>query len=343
MDTPQCSAFRRSAGKSPSPPPSRSWSVAARSRKLTGQVVVRSVGHADSGHGRGRVHRIASRRCAGRAGHDVRILDALVPQVHGADAAWPAWVPAGVDARRGDVRHPEVVGGRAAGCEVVYHLAAEVGVGQSMYEITRYMDANTMGTAHLLEILAHGRYRPRSSSSPRRCRSTARGRIARPAARWSTRRCAAIARCNSATGTASIRTPSVDAAADRRGQAAAADVDLRRVQARPGGDVPVGGPGLRHSDRGVPLLQRLRAAPGAVEPVHRRGGNLQRPAAERQGPGDLRGRPAGARLHQRQGHRAGPAPAARDRRRRLRGGQPRHRAGAPACSRWRRRSSGSSA
>jgi dTDP-L-rhamnose 4-epimerase len=48
-----------------------------------------------------------------------------------------------------------------ADCEVVYHLAAEVGVGQSMYEITRYMDANTMGTAQLLEILAHGRFRPR--------------------------------------------------------------------------------------------------------------------------------------------------------------------------------------
>ncbi len=93
-------------------------------------------------------------------GHDVRILDALVPQVHGADATWPAWVPAGVDARRGDVRHPAVWADALAGCEVVYHLAAEVGVGQSMYEITRYIDANTMGTAHLLEILAHGRYRP---------------------------------------------------------------------------------------------------------------------------------------------------------------------------------------
>ena len=94
-------------------------------------------------------------------GHDVRILDALVPQVHGADAAWPSWVPAGVDARRGDVRDPKVWEDALPGCEIVYHLAAEVGVGQSMYEITKYMDANTMGTAHLLEILAHGRHRPR--------------------------------------------------------------------------------------------------------------------------------------------------------------------------------------
>ena len=44
------------------------------------------------------------------------------------------------------------------GIDVVYHLAAEVGVGQSMYEITRYMSVNTMGTANLLEILASGDY-----------------------------------------------------------------------------------------------------------------------------------------------------------------------------------------
>lgn len=93
-------------------------------------------------------------------GHDVRILDALVPQVHGERATWPAWVPPPVDARRGDVRDPNVWEEALAGCEIVYHLAAEVGVGQSMYEITRYMDANTMGTAHLLEFLAHGRHRP---------------------------------------------------------------------------------------------------------------------------------------------------------------------------------------
>ncbi|MGE0362382.1 MAG: NAD-dependent epimerase/dehydratase family protein [Vicinamibacterales bacterium] len=93
-------------------------------------------------------------------GHEVRILDALVPQVHGENAAWPVWVPAAVEARRGDVRDPNVWEEALAGCEIVYHLAAEVGVGQSMYEITRYMDANTMGTAHLLEVFARGRHRP---------------------------------------------------------------------------------------------------------------------------------------------------------------------------------------
>jgi dTDP-L-rhamnose 4-epimerase len=39
------------------------------------------------------------------------------------------------------------------GVEVVYHLAAAVGVGQSMYEISSYMGVNTGGTANLLQVL----------------------------------------------------------------------------------------------------------------------------------------------------------------------------------------------
>ena len=91
-------------------------------------------------------------------GHEVRILDALIPQVHGENATWPAWVPAGVERMIGDVRNPDVWLKALAGMDIVYHLAAEVGVGQSMYEIVRYMDVNTMGTAILLEILSRGNH-----------------------------------------------------------------------------------------------------------------------------------------------------------------------------------------
>jgi dTDP-L-rhamnose 4-epimerase len=91
-------------------------------------------------------------------GHTVRILDLLVPQVHGKDADWPAWVPPGVEKIRADVQDPGVWPRAVDGVEAVYHFAAEVGVGQSMYEISRYMGANTMGTAHLLELLAQGRH-----------------------------------------------------------------------------------------------------------------------------------------------------------------------------------------
>ena len=41
--------------------------------------------------------------------------------------------------------------------EVIYHLAAAVGVGQSMYEIARYMESNTQGTANLLQALLDGK------------------------------------------------------------------------------------------------------------------------------------------------------------------------------------------
>ena len=92
-------------------------------------------------------------------GHAVRVLDLLVPQVHGEGADWPAWVPPAVERIRADVQEPAVWPRALDGVEAVYHLAAEVGVGQSMYEISRYVGANTMGTAHLLEFLTQRRHR----------------------------------------------------------------------------------------------------------------------------------------------------------------------------------------
>ncbi|TPE51648.1 NAD-dependent epimerase/dehydratase family protein [Amaricoccus solimangrovi] len=83
-------------------------------------------------------------------GHDVTIYDALIEQVHGEGAAD---LPEGVEFLRGDMRDAERLGRALAGCDAVVHLAAEVGVGQSMYEITRYVGANDLGTAVLLEAM----------------------------------------------------------------------------------------------------------------------------------------------------------------------------------------------
>src|SRR5262245_20125415 len=83
-------------------------------------------------------------------GHEVRILDALVSQVHGAA---PPQLPAGVELAPGDVRDRAAVDTALNGVEIVFHQAAEVGVGQSMYEIERYVAANSLGTAVLLEAL----------------------------------------------------------------------------------------------------------------------------------------------------------------------------------------------
>jgi dTDP-L-rhamnose 4-epimerase len=83
-------------------------------------------------------------------GHDVRLYDALVEQVHGADT--PA-APDGAEVVVGDMRDADALRRALRGCDGVVHLAAEVGVGQSMYEIARYVGANDLGTAVLLEAL----------------------------------------------------------------------------------------------------------------------------------------------------------------------------------------------
>jgi dTDP-L-rhamnose 4-epimerase len=84
-------------------------------------------------------------------GHDVRIYDALIDQVHGAGGE--EHVPEGAEFMRGEMCDAERVAKALDGCDRVIHLAAEVGVGQSMYEIARYVGANDLGTAVLLEAM----------------------------------------------------------------------------------------------------------------------------------------------------------------------------------------------
>ncbi|MVA38041.1 NAD-dependent epimerase/dehydratase family protein [Agrobacterium vitis] len=84
------------------------------------------------------------------SGYEVRILDALIDQVHG-DAE--GLVSAAAEVQRGDVRDRVAVEKALNGVDHVIHLAAEVGVGQSMYEIVRYVGGNDLGTAVLLEAM----------------------------------------------------------------------------------------------------------------------------------------------------------------------------------------------
>jgi dTDP-L-rhamnose 4-epimerase len=85
------------------------------------------------------------------SGYRVRVLDALIEQVHGSGGGKSA--PAGVDFVSADIRDKQAVAAALEGVDGVVHLAAEVGVGQSMYEIARYVGANDLGTAVLLECL----------------------------------------------------------------------------------------------------------------------------------------------------------------------------------------------
>ena len=86
-------------------------------------------------------------------GAKVRILDSLVEQVHGPDAQPPSDLPASVEFHRGDIRDADAVRAAVRGVDGVFHLAAEVGVGQSMYEIDRYTSVNDLGTANLFQQL----------------------------------------------------------------------------------------------------------------------------------------------------------------------------------------------
>ncbi len=86
-----------------------------------------------------------------RAGHQVRVLDDLTPQVH--PAGPPDYLSPDVELVVGDVRDPNRLKDVLKGVDVVFHFAATVGVGQSMYEISRYMSINTQGTAELLQAI----------------------------------------------------------------------------------------------------------------------------------------------------------------------------------------------
>ncbi|KAA6456975.1 NAD-dependent epimerase/dehydratase family protein [Acidobacteria bacterium AB60] len=85
------------------------------------------------------------------AGHHVRILDDLASQVH--PSGRPDYLSRHVELVEGDVRDPMRLRDALRGVDVVFHFAATVGVGQSMYEISRYMSVNTLGTAELLQAL----------------------------------------------------------------------------------------------------------------------------------------------------------------------------------------------
>src|SRR5256885_6009114 len=84
-------------------------------------------------------------------GHEVRVFDSLSPQVHGGGI--PSYLSPHVELMRGDMRDASACGRAITGIEVIFHLAAAVGVGQSMYHIADYMGANTQGTAVLLPRL----------------------------------------------------------------------------------------------------------------------------------------------------------------------------------------------
>jgi dTDP-L-rhamnose 4-epimerase len=91
-----------------------------------------------------------------KKGHMVRILDNLEPQVHLGKI--PDYLQKEIELVRGDVLNQDLLASSLKDIDIVFHEAAMVGVGQSMYQIKRYMNVNTQGTANLLELLANGKH-----------------------------------------------------------------------------------------------------------------------------------------------------------------------------------------
>jgi dTDP-L-rhamnose 4-epimerase len=90
-------------------------------------------------------------------GIEVRVLDSLEPQVHGAERRRPDHLDPRAELVVGDVRDAALVREALGGVEAVFHLAAAVGVGQSMYEIERYVSVNSVGAAVVLEAVLERR------------------------------------------------------------------------------------------------------------------------------------------------------------------------------------------
>jgi dTDP-L-rhamnose 4-epimerase len=88
----------------------------------------------------------------------VTVLDNLEPQVH-RSGTWPSYANAKATYVQGDVRDRSVFEPLVLASQAVVHFGAAVSVGQSMYQIDRYVDVNTRGTALLLDILVNAKHK----------------------------------------------------------------------------------------------------------------------------------------------------------------------------------------
>jgi dTDP-L-rhamnose 4-epimerase len=87
----------------------------------------------------------------------VTVLDNLEPQVH-RSGSWPSYASGKAAYVRGDVRDRAAFEPLVLAADAVVHFGAAVSVGQSMYQVDRYVDVNTRGTALLLDILVNSKH-----------------------------------------------------------------------------------------------------------------------------------------------------------------------------------------
>lgn len=94
-------------------------------------------------------------------GYEVTVLDNLSEQIHGADAEATSPLYQSIKDKvrfiKGTVTSVEDWEQAIADNEVIVHLAAETGTGQSMYQVSKYVDVNIGGTGIMLDILANNK------------------------------------------------------------------------------------------------------------------------------------------------------------------------------------------
>ncbi len=96
-------------------------------------------------------------------GYTVTVLDNLLEQVHGGgpNPVLPAALTGKVKFIKADVRDKAAMLEAVKQADIIVHMAAETGTGQSMYETEKYIDVNCRGTAVLLDILLNEKHNVR--------------------------------------------------------------------------------------------------------------------------------------------------------------------------------------
>lgn len=88
------------------------------------------------------------------SGYQVRVLDSLSPQIHGVIPRDLDWLSGqGIEFQRGDVTVRADWETALQDVGAIVHLAAETGTGQSMYQVARYNEVNSQGTALMFDVL----------------------------------------------------------------------------------------------------------------------------------------------------------------------------------------------
>jgi len=94
-----------------------------------------------------------------KQGFEVTVLDNLSPQIHGENAEETSELFLNIKNKvkyiKGTVTSEEDWVKAIEGQDIIVHYAAETGTGQSMYQITKYVDVNINGTAIMLDILVN--------------------------------------------------------------------------------------------------------------------------------------------------------------------------------------------